>query len=262
MTDGLVADRLRAIGQGDGVTLELAEAALLLGALDRPDADLDAYRRHLAEIAGAGGGPSTAELAGSIAAVNGTLYDQLGYRGDADTYDDPRNANLTYVIDRRRGLPVALGILHIHAARARGLRAYGLNTPGHFLTELGNGRHRVICDPFNGGEPLNGADLRRAFDAEPTIADALVAGAFPPMADRDVLLRLQNNIKTRALDAGDHDRAIQVLESMALVAPASAPIWRELGECYAATDRLRSAIAAMERSGDTTLLGVLRRRLN
>ena len=54
----------------------------------------------------------------------------------ASTYDDPQNADLMAVIDRRRGLPVALGILYIHAARAAGLEASGLNTPDHFLLQL------------------------------------------------------------------------------------------------------------------------------
>ena len=55
------------------------------------------------------------------------------------------------VIDRRRGLPVALGILYLHAARAGGLEACGLNTPSHFLLRISlKGQHALI-DPFNGG---------------------------------------------------------------------------------------------------------------
>ena len=33
----------------------------------------------------------------------------------------------------RRGLPVALGIIYISAARTLGLQARGVNFPGHFL---------------------------------------------------------------------------------------------------------------------------------
>ena len=35
------------------------------------------------------------------------------------------------------GLPVTLGILYMHAARAGGMSASGLNTQGHFLVRIG-----------------------------------------------------------------------------------------------------------------------------
>ena len=40
------------------------------------------------------------------------------------------------VIDRKRGLPVTLGILYIHAARASRIEAQGLFAPGHFLMRV------------------------------------------------------------------------------------------------------------------------------
>ena len=53
-----------------------------------------------------------------VAALTGLLVGRHGFRGDNETYDDPRNANLMHVIDRRRGLPVALGILGISGRQA------------------------------------------------------------------------------------------------------------------------------------------------
>ncbi len=59
-----------------------------------------------------------------------------GYRGDAETYDDLANANLIRVIERRKGLPVALGVMWLHAARAAGWAAHGVDFPAHFLVAL------------------------------------------------------------------------------------------------------------------------------
>ena len=53
-------------------------------------------------------------------ALNDIILLKHGYSGDELTYDDLQNANLMRVIDRRKGLPVALGILYLHAARAQG----------------------------------------------------------------------------------------------------------------------------------------------
>src|SRR3546814_18868046 len=70
------------------------------------------------------------------------------------------NADMMRVIDRRRGLPVALGILYLHGARAQGWPICGLNFPGHFLLRLDLGAERTIIDPFHGGETRDAAALR------------------------------------------------------------------------------------------------------
>ena len=52
-------------------------------------------------------------------ALNEIILLKNGYSGDELSYDDLQNANLMRVVDRRKGPPVALGILYIHAARAQ-----------------------------------------------------------------------------------------------------------------------------------------------
>ena len=84
-----------------------------------------------------------------------------GYHGDDQTYDDLRNANLMDVIDRKVGLPVALGILWLHAGRAYGGDIDGLGFPSHFLIRLAARGQRVILDVFRGGTPLSASDLRQ-----------------------------------------------------------------------------------------------------
>lgn len=68
-----------------------------------------------------------------------------------------------------------------------------------------------------------------------------------PVSAREVLLRLQNNIKARAWRAGDIERAAEMLRRMLLLAPGFAPAWRELGVVEGRLGRIRQAIAATER---------------
>src|SRR3546814_6980246 len=70
------------------------------------------------------------------------------------------NADMMRVIDRRRGLPVAPGILYLHGARAQGWPICGLNFPGPFLLRLDLGAERTSIDPFNGGETRDASALR------------------------------------------------------------------------------------------------------
>jgi regulator of sirC expression with transglutaminase-like and TPR domain len=200
------------------------------------------------------------------------MAERHGYSGDRQTYDDLQNANLMRVIDRRRGLPVALGILYIHAARAQGWKAVGLNFPGHFLIRLDGRGHRLILDPFAEGRVRTVADLRDLLRQTQGPDAELTPAHYETAADRDVLLRLQNNIRIRLIRDEQIERAVQVLEGMLLFAPDQPGLWREAGLLHAHLGNLRAGIAALEkfiaigagtqRHDAAVMLQSLRARLN
>ena len=88
------------------------------------------------------------DLVAQADALAAVLAEGYGYAGDTLTYEDLQNANLMRVIDRKKGLPVALGILYIHAGRAQGWDIAGLAFPGHFLVRIEGRGERRILDPF------------------------------------------------------------------------------------------------------------------
>ncbi len=234
--------------------LDVGGTALALGLLDQPGADLPAYRAHLAMLArdmadrhAAAIDTGTDGLNSRIATLRAVLAGRHGYAGDHDTYDDLQNANLLRVIDRRRGLPVALGILYLHAARAMGWDMAGLNFPGHFLLRLDHEGQRAIIDPFNGGATRTAADLRELLKATGGAGAELRPEHYAAVGARDVLLRLQNNLKLRHLSAGDVPRALDTLAGMVLFAPDEAGLWRETGLLEAHAGHNAEAIAALER---------------
>jgi regulator of sirC expression with transglutaminase-like and TPR domain len=241
---------LESVGKQSDETIDLAEVALLLAALDRPQTDFGPYRRHLAALASdlADIAPlKTAPLDLRVAALREIVSNRHKYTGDRQTYDDLANASLLAVIDRRRGLPVALGILYLHAARAQGWRATGINFPGHFLIAVEDDEERIILDPFDRGAE---ADLTKLQAMVRTAMgpDAVLQPEFTAaMTNRGVLLRLQNNIKTRARDAGDHRRASGVVDSMIAIAPEIPDLWREAAELRTELGELRAALAALDR---------------
>ncbi len=78
------------------------------------------------------------------------LHDRFGFAGDERSYDDPANANLIRVMERRRGLPVALGILWLHAMEAAGWGAHGIDFPGHFLIALEAAHGQLVLECSRG----------------------------------------------------------------------------------------------------------------
>lgn len=243
--------RLRRIGRQPDGDIDLAEAALLLAALDRPGVPLERYRDHVAQLQfdtarlGAKLG-AEASLASRVEALRGVIVEQHGYQGDRLTYDDLQNANLMRVIDRRKGLPVALGILYIAAARHQGWSISGLNFPGHFLLSLGLGGARVIVDPFDGAKALGTAALRETLKAFLGPDAELKPTHYATASNRAVLLRLQDNIKLRLLQGGRPQQALEVVQAMLILAPGEARLWHETGALHAKLGNLRAAAASLQ----------------
>ena len=236
---------LQSIGQLPDGEIDLADAALQLARIDAPQADWQAARRALSALArGAvarAGGLGADDLPGRAAALAG-LLEELDYAGDRDRYDDPANANLIHVLERRRGLPVALGILWLHAARAAGWGAHGVDFPGHFLLALTGRGEQMVLDVFAGGVALDAPDLRRLLKRAEGPQAELRPGMLRPMGARAVLLRLQNNIKVRRLAAHDLAGALACAEDMLRIAPEEAMLWRETALFNQRLDRVGAAL--------------------
>jgi regulator of sirC expression with transglutaminase-like and TPR domain len=239
---------LREVGATQSTVLPIAESALALASFDRPRVALARYRRHLQAIAHDVGrrAADTGSLQGRGAALNEIILLKYGYSGDELTYDDLQNANLMRVIDRRKGLPVALGILYLDAARAQGWDAVGLGFPGHFLIRLADGAERLILDPFHGGRTLDAVALRELLQAIAGQEIELAPEYYAPVADREVLLRLQNNLKSRLLQGRRHEEAVRVIETMRMLAPDLAELSREAGLLHAQLGNMRAAVRSIE----------------
>ncbi len=277
---------LDAIGQLPDVEIDIAGAALQFARIDAPDADWHAASAHLSELARDAVAVShdipRHDVAARAGALAGLITGRHRYSGDVETYDDPANANLLHVIGRRRGLPVALGILWLHCARAIGWEAHGVNFPGHFLLALEGepvrGRpqpapHKTILDVFAGGVPLDSKDLRALLKRIEGPGAQLRPGVLAPMPARRVLLRLQENIRARRLAAGDVESALACTLDMLRIAPDVAVLWREAAQMHQRLDQVAAALRCYARllelvpEGDAALrtrlaMDELRSRLN
>jgi regulator of sirC expression with transglutaminase-like and TPR domain len=239
--------RLTALCAGDGLRVDLLEAGLTLSVLQRNEAvDSTTLRQHVAAIAS-----DLADLVHRRGAQPDRLGEVIasayGYRGDSETYDDLQNADFARVLERRKGLPVALAILYLHVARAQGWDAEGLAFPGHFLirVEIDGARH--VLDPFNDGRVCDAAEMRSLLQRVLGPQADLAPEHFDPVADRDVLLRLENNVRLRLAKREDWIGTAQSLDRMLAIAPDRPELLFEAGQINAHLDKRRAAIAAFER---------------
>lgn len=250
-----IADNLKKIGAMADADIDIAEAALGLAVMNHPGLVLDRYREHLKKIArdvaerheallkDADGKDSLSLRAEALRAV---LADSMGYTGDSDSRDKFESSDFIRVIDSRCGVPVTLSILYLHAARAQGWTAHGLNIPGHFVVRLDLEGERMICDPFDFFNVLQAPDLRRL------VKDALGAGAelsatyYEPASNRETLIRLQNNIKIRQIENEDYESALRTVEGMRALDPKEYRLLLDEGVLCARVNRIQDAIDALE----------------
>ncbi len=277
---------LDAIGQLPDVEIDIVGAALQFARIDAPDADWHAARRHYSDMARDAvalardlPGGDVAARAGALA---GLITGRYRYSGDTATYDDLANANLIHVAERRRGLPVSLGIVWLHCTRAMGWEAHGVDFPGHFLLALDGvaakgraqpGPQQTILDVFAGGIPLDAKDLRVLLKRVQGAAAELRPGVLAPMSTRSVLLRLQENVRSRRLAAGETEPALACTLDMLRIAPDHAALWRDAAAMHQQLDQVSAALRCYARvldlvpEGDTakrarTAMDDLRSRLN
>lgn len=187
--------------------------------------------------------PSIEQIVSTLQSV---IPGQHGFQGDAENYDDMENADLMKVMDRKRGLPVALAMLYIHVARHCDISITGIDFPGHFLLRLqSNGKRRMI-DPFHGGIALGPAELRELLKSFSGLDAELEPRHYCESSDISILLRLQNNIKVRALRAGELAHAARIIEHSLLIAPDHEGLWHQLGALYARLEQDHKALGAFE----------------
>ena len=207
----------RAFSRNEAAT-ELDGALLVNQVLD-PTVDVEAVRRHLNDLAPPAGVPVWEHLSA------------LGFRGDDQTYQDLANSQLACVLERRKGIPITLAVVLLQLARARGEPAFGLNTPGHFLSRIGE----YVVDPFS-------------------MSVLEMSGEMEPAGPVDVALRMLNNVKqifsgagrqSEALDIVDYQLAMMSVPGMrAMLLLEKAELWRTLGVADLAVETFEAARAA------------------
>ncbi len=273
---------LRRLGQAGEGPHDIAQAALMLSALDHPGKNLAPYRAHLSELAEAAKTVigKMADIEAAARALSGVIAGRYGYDGERLAFDNAANADMISVIERRRGLPVILGILYIHAARAAGMESAGLYSPGHFLLRVARKGNDAVIDAFNAGAVLDRSRMTVPGIASPgpiPISDARLGdepSPVDPVTDTDVLLRVLNNIRGRAIQAKEIARAAEIAGRMTLIAPGRPLIWLELARAQESLGSLSAAKASYDnavktsRPGDpfrneaALALNALKRRLN
>src|SRR5436305_6010826 len=196
-----------------------------------------------------GGIPQSSAVQEHVAALNQSLFEELGFHGNTDEYYDPRNSYLNDVLDRKVGIPISLSVLYIAVGRRVGLPLEGVSFPGHFLVRLRMRAGVLVLDPFAAGAPQSEADLRerlqRVIPAGVTqdvpVSELPLDQFLEAASHHQILARVLRNLKAIYRDNDQPERLLAVLNRMLLVAPAAAAELRDRGIVYQRLECHRAA---------------------
>jgi len=229
-----ISARFRALANRPESLEGLAEGALVLAVEARPELDIEGALEALAEITHrtqplveAASTPS-----GAVAALNHSLFELEGFRGNQARYEDPNNSYLDLVISTRRGLPITLSVVYVEIARRLGLEAHGVGFPGHFLAKVvgvDDRREReIIVDPFF-GRTLTLADCAERLRAAAGDETPLDRRWLRPATAIEIYVRMLNNLKLVYLRRGDGMAALGCFDRILVLAPEAALELRDRG---------------------------------
>lgn len=200
---------------------DLGEAAALLAAEAHPvDAPvvtplllrLDA----LADQLRLEGVAPTGTAAGDAALLADALGGRRGFVGHGRDDREPADSLLDHVLDRRRGLPIALTVVYVALGRRLGFRVYPIALPGHVVAGVagpsGADDRPVVIDPFDRGAVRTEAELAALVDRATGGQLTFHRAMLRPAPTLDLVRRMLNNLTHDYAARGELHGALWTVE--------------------------------------------------
>jgi regulator of sirC expression with transglutaminase-like and TPR domain len=235
------------LAQADERRLDLGRAALAIARIEHPTLSVERELARLDELAARSAAADAGDPEVALERLLAFLFEDEGFRGNAEEYYDPRNSCLNDVLDRKLGIPITLSILTMEVGRRVGVDVEGVSLPGHFIVGARLGARRIFLDPFNGGAVLTPAQAAEVASRAVGRPVKLAETHWAPCAKRLILVRMLRNLKGIYARREDWPRALAVVDRL-LVLDAESPVHlRDRGTVLVRLRRLHEGAAAWER---------------
>ena len=227
---------------------DLFEGALLVARLVDPDADLEGARRRIAELA-ARVAARRREGRPPLDALRAVLFDEEGFAGDTESYDEPPNCSIVHALAARRGLPITLAVLAAEVGGRAGVRVEGVGLPGHFVlggADLPAGQY---LDPFDGGALHDTEALAQRVSGIFGTEIALSPEVFAPDPPGAILRRMLANLRRSWERRHRFEEALAALDCAEALDPGDPAIARERARLLLETGEPEKAFRVLETAG-------------
>jgi len=221
-----MVDDLKGLLAGHDDRMELDMAALNLATIEFPGLDfapsllaLDRFANDIADRC-----RDLSDGREFVRVANSYLFQEVGLRGNADDYYNPRNSCLNEVLEGHLGIPITLSLVYIEIGRRLAKRVVGIGLPRHFIIEYNDGDYAAFIDPFHTGAILSAEDCYRLAQVEDENPRLLA-----PVRKQQIVMRMINNLRGIYFSQRSFDKAEKILDLLIDANPDSAEEYKQRG---------------------------------
>ena len=183
--------------------------------------------------------------------LNQFFFQDLGFAGNVNDFNDPDNSYLSVVLHTRRAIPISLAVLWLELAQGLGLAARGIAFPGHFMLKVNLPNGQVVIDPLDGQSLSREALLERLEPYRDSVAmaddsEAPLSLFLRTASPRDIITRMLRNLKQIHASQQDWPRLIAVQDRLIVLQPQAWSEYRDRGLAHASQGNFRPALADLE----------------
>ncbi len=196
---------------------DLEKGGFLIARSEEPHCKVETYVGHLDDYADVMRRrlATTTSVDDAVKKVGRFLFEELGYRGNSNDYYHADNSYLHRMFDLKMGLPISLATLFLLVSRRLELPVVGLSMPRHFLLKYRGSVGELFIDAFHGGRILN---LRECTRFMAMVGVQLKDEHLQPVSDKEILVRMLNNLFRVYWNGGDKRRSSRVAAMLKLLA--------------------------------------------
>lgn len=148
------------------------------------------------------------------------FFREQGFSGNESDYYNPRNSCLNEVIASRQGIPISLAVVYLSIADRLEMPMSGVGLPGHFIVRYDESDFHTFVDVYNNGELLDEEQCYQ-LGRQMTGMDLTPApGVLNPVSNRQILVRMLNNMRSIYLRGKSYIKAGQVLDLLVEASPS------------------------------------------
>ena len=226
----------------------LAKAALYYAQAEYPELDVQQQLSILDTIASQIEPQLPAEMypLKVINTINYYLFDCLKFCGNQKDYYHTDNSFLNKVIENRSGIPITLAVVYLAIARRLNFPMVGIGMPGHFVISPQFEGAEIFVDVFNRGEILFFQDCQAKLNQVYQQPVKLEPSLLKPIANKQILARMLNNLKFVYLRRQQLDKALGIMSGILKLFPDNATEIRDRGLLYYQINRWQEATVDLE----------------
>jgi len=161
-----------------------------------------------------------------ISILNEHLFQNHGFRGDADDYYNPKNNFLNEVLEKKCGIPITLSIIYSEVAKHINLDIRIVGFPSHIIVKY---NEEIILDPFNQGKLLKIDDLHEILEKNYGGQVEFSPDFLDEISQEKILIRMVRNLKNSYGNSYAYEKSLRCANMILALEPESAEDVRDKG---------------------------------